>query len=209
MSELLKTGIYEIKNLINGKRYVGSTIRSFKDRWQSHRSKLNNNKHDNSYLQRAWNKYGSENFEFNILEVVEVQFCIVKEQYWMDHYDVLNDKFGYNLAPTAGNTTGYIYTEEVRQKLSILNSGENNPCYGRTGDKHPLFGKHHSEETKQKMRKSSEMFKYKVITPDNEEIIITNLREFCRNNNLGRCEVSKVVNGTQNKTKGYKITKII
>ena len=51
-----RIGIYGIRNLLNGKIYVGKTGMNFGDRWDSHRSLLNNGKHDNPHLQRAWDK---------------------------------------------------------------------------------------------------------------------------------------------------------
>lgn len=45
-------------------------------------------------------------------------------------------------------------SEETRQKLSEALSGENHPLYGRTCELHPLYGKHLSDEHKQKLSKS-------------------------------------------------------
>lgn len=61
-------GIYCIKNKVNDKYYIGSTSTSFKQRWSTHKNKLNQNTHANEYLQRSWNKYGVDNFEFSIVE---------------------------------------------------------------------------------------------------------------------------------------------
>jgi len=43
---------------------------NFGDRWDSHRSLLNAGKHNNPNLQKAWNEYGRDNFEFAVVEVV-------------------------------------------------------------------------------------------------------------------------------------------
>lgn len=61
------SGIYQIRNIINNKIYVGSTV-CFKNRWAVHLFLLDRNKHGNSHLQSAWNKYGKDNFIFEILE---------------------------------------------------------------------------------------------------------------------------------------------
>lgn len=61
-----KSGIYLIVNKVNGHRYIGSSV-NLKSRFLGHRNKLENSKHENSHLQRAWDKYGSESFEFKAL----------------------------------------------------------------------------------------------------------------------------------------------
>jgi len=55
------TGIYKIKNMINGRTYIGSAI-NFSRRMSSHVSLLNMNKHHSKYLQNSWNKHGEHNF---------------------------------------------------------------------------------------------------------------------------------------------------
>lgn len=64
----LKSGIYKIVNKVDGKYYVGST-KDFDKRWKKkHRKQLRANNHYNDKLQRAWNKYGENSFEFQIIE---------------------------------------------------------------------------------------------------------------------------------------------
>lgn len=65
-----KSGVYQIKNLKSGKVYIGSA-KEFKRRASQHQTQLINQKHRNQYLQNAWNKDGSENFLFEVLEVVD------------------------------------------------------------------------------------------------------------------------------------------
>lgn len=79
-------GIYSITNTVSGKVYIGSTV-DFDTRWAYHRSRLRCNKHDNSYLQRSWDKYGECAFEFSILECLDdFEKLIEVEQFWMDAY---------------------------------------------------------------------------------------------------------------------------
>ena len=63
-------GIYRIKNVINEKSYIGSSI-NIKSRIQRHKSELKNNKHSNLKLQRAYIKYGVSSFSYIIEEVFE------------------------------------------------------------------------------------------------------------------------------------------
>ncbi|MEN6292413.1 MAG: GIY-YIG nuclease family protein, partial [Methanobacterium sp.] len=60
-------GVYKISNKIDGKSYYGSS-KNIEKRWLRHKNELNKNKHINILLQRAWNKYGEENFIFSVVE---------------------------------------------------------------------------------------------------------------------------------------------
>jgi group I intron endonuclease len=65
-----KIGVYRIRNIVNGKVYIGSTTDSFSQRFSNHISQLNLGKHGNPHLLRSWKKYGADTFVFEILEEV-------------------------------------------------------------------------------------------------------------------------------------------
>lgn len=113
------SGIYLITNLVNGKVYVGSSV-DIRKRMNAHKSHLNNNKHDNPYLQKSWNKYGSDSFSFTVLEIVpDRENLLYREQHWMDTYQSYNNKIGYNINPTAGSPEGRKLSEEECLKRSL------------------------------------------------------------------------------------------
>jgi len=117
-----ETGVYKIINLINNKIYVGSsssTKDGFKDRIRTHIRLLNSKTHPNKHLQSAWDKYGSHNFSFQIIEVIEDKNKIIeREQFWIDFYCVTNPDIGYNLSPTANSQLGFRHSEESKKKMS-------------------------------------------------------------------------------------------
>ena len=99
LEDFKQIGVYEILNLINGKRYIGSTTMSFSKRLDHHRSMLRGGKHKNTYLQNAWNKYGEDNFLFRILKVVDKALTLEVEQSYLD--ECVNC---YNINPIASGT---------------------------------------------------------------------------------------------------------
>lgn len=118
MSNNKISGIYCIQNTENGKKYVGKS-KNIKHRWTVHKSHLNRNIHSNVYLQRAWNKYGKDGFEFRILE--ECDECLLpdKEIEHMKKLNATNSKYGYNLV---GNTQyGVDFNEDKINAMRIAN----------------------------------------------------------------------------------------
>jgi len=110
------SGVYKITNQVNGKIYIGSS-KNIKGRWRRHKSALRNDKHGNPHLQNAFNKYGSDNFEFAIVEkIVNVEDLIDREQHYMD---TLKPK--YNIRPKANWSE---MSEETKRKLSKANKGK-------------------------------------------------------------------------------------
>lgn len=63
------SGIYAIVNTASGRAYVGMAA-CFRDRWNKHRSDLDRNKHCCAALQADWSAFGSNSFEFQILEII-------------------------------------------------------------------------------------------------------------------------------------------
>lgn len=117
-------GVYVICNTVNGKVYIGSTIRSFASRWNEHQSRLTARKHVNKHLQSAWVKYGPSVFTFTAIEVVKDKALIIaREQYWIDWY-LENHKPGcYNKRAIANSNQGVRMSERNRQKRSAMMKG--------------------------------------------------------------------------------------
>lgn len=132
----MKSGVYIIKNLINNKVYVGSAS-NFQRRFYLHKRELNNNNHHSNHLQKSWNKYGSSNFEFIILENTECvkDVLLQTEQKYIDLYKSSNRKYGYNINPNAESSLGVKRSDEYKRKSSESRKGK------ISGDKNPMFGK--------------------------------------------------------------------
>src|SRR5579871_3988760 len=109
-------GIYAIINCVNQQRYVGSA-KNLLQRKQHHLGDLQAGKHKNSHLQRAYDHYGPDAFNFVILELVEhVENLLEREQHYID---TLNPE--YNIARTAGSNLGVQFTPEHRAKIGAYN----------------------------------------------------------------------------------------
>ncbi len=111
-------GVYVIRNLQNGKVYIGSTAINFRKRWREHRTTLLRGTHDSGHLQRAWNKYGESAFEFNILRVTKPEEAVLVEQSFIDFYQACDPKRGYNILPLAGRSAGFKHSEEFKASVS-------------------------------------------------------------------------------------------
>lgn len=108
------SGIYQIYNPINNKRYVWSSI-DIENRFKQHIRKLKINKHCNCHLQNAWNKYGDQ-LQFLILEYCEPDQLIETEQYYIDYYNSANREFGYNIDKCVSHF-GHSLSEETKEKI--------------------------------------------------------------------------------------------
>ncbi len=164
------SGIYCIENIINGMRYIGKTV-DLINRFCGHRSELNKNKHPNSYLQNAWNKYGEENFRFYVLEYAEREKLADLEKLYISLYKTNNRKYGYNLTDGGEGTLGLIFTEEHRRKLSEKRKGRKA-----------------SEETKNKMkgRKKTDEERRKLSLANKGKKISPELSPIFRDYKLGK-----------------------
>lgn len=110
--DLEASAIYEIRNRLNGKRYVGSA-KCFRIRWNGHRALLRKGAHHSRHLQSAWNLAGEEAFQFSILKTCPPEALLVEEQAILDA-----EAPAYNVCPTAGNTLGRLHSPDTRAKIA-------------------------------------------------------------------------------------------
>jgi group I intron endonuclease len=134
--------IYRITNMLDGMQYIGVTTDP-KRRFAAHCRPA---KTTRLLLKNAIHKYGKENFKMDVILQSTQSYCYEMERKLISAYDTIKPN-GYNLSAGGMGSLGLI--------------GKINGCHGRTGEKHPNFGKpgyrlgvFHTKETKAKMRES-------------------------------------------------------
>jgi group I intron endonuclease len=132
----MNKGIYKITNLINNKVYIGQS-KNINNREWNHFYWLERGEHHNEHLQKSYNKYGKENFVFEVLE--ETIDLDIRELFWINEYGGVNSELNYNLKdPKSKEWSDYVRVKHGKKML-----GENNPN----------FGKNWTEEQKEKLSK--------------------------------------------------------
>lgn len=176
--ELMRSGIYKIRNIKNNKIYIGSALHFRKRKWE-HDSMLFRGKHHSRHLQASYNKHGEDCFVFEIVEYVDDKTKLIeREQYYID---ILKPE--YNGSMVAGSVLGVKQSKETIKKRIATRRANGQPWISekqRLGLKETSKGNQnhkghkHTEEMKSK---ASELAKERCSTEE--------FREFMRKVNLG------------------------
>lgn len=192
--------VYKITNLVNGKAYVGQTVRSIERRFKEHCEHSNKNR----LLSNAIRKYDKKNFKIEVLSVANSRNELdAKEHEYIIKFNTLSPN-GYNLKDGGNSST---YSETARKNMSKAkdgyipwnkglnksldsrvgkqgSSGSNNPNFGKQGHwagkkMPPDFGKKVSES------KSGRKFTVtdKYLASMKEVGIKNSIRILCHQNN--------------------------
>ena len=108
------SGLYKITNIENGHFYIGSSENIYK-RWRRHRYELTHQRHHSAYLQRAWDKYGENNFTWELLTLVEPPQLLEEEAFWIT---VLAPAYNVGSVGGGDNFSNNPKKEEIRLKMS-------------------------------------------------------------------------------------------
>lgn len=168
-------GIYCIKNIQNGKRYIGQS-KNIRTRISQHFSDLGGMRHGNPVLQRAWNKYGKDSFTWEVLKE-----CAYNElDFWEIAYikELQSDRhsMGYNIE--RGGVKTKPMNEETKKKISLANTGRKRSLESRrkqsesmkgkyTGEKNHRFGTHLTPEWAEKLHTAA---KNRIITDQERKL---------------------------------------
>lgn len=195
--------VYMHINKINGKRYIGQTIK------QNHISGRFGYKGNNyakcTYFYRAIKKYGWDNFDHYIIQKnLTKEEADKLERLNILAFNTANNKFGYNLK--FGGEAGGKLSEEVKQKISNSEKGRHLTEEHKKNISKAKKGKHFSEEYRQKMSETHKGINAKKVgqyTLDGKLICIydsmTEAKKYGYNPNL----ISMCCTGQRNKHKGY------
>lgn len=108
--------IYAIRNILNGKMYIGKTeYDNPTKRFKRHIAERHRARCCDRALYRALNNYGVENFNFQILEETTSELASEREQYYIQLYDTYHN--GYN-ETLGGDGSPYVIleTEEILRR---------------------------------------------------------------------------------------------
>jgi len=110
-------GVYEIRNTLNNKVYIGSSINVSK-RLNAHRNHLKRGAHESVHLQSSWNKHGADAFQFKQLLVCAEKDILFYEQRIMDGYKANQREFGYNKRIVVETCAGMKLSDEHKAKIA-------------------------------------------------------------------------------------------
>ncbi len=114
-------GVYCIRNKVNGKRYLGSSVNCYHRIKSQHLDKLRRGTHNNPHLQSSFKKYTENAFEYFIVELCKEKDMLIREQWHMDNSKCLDRRFGYNINTKAEKT---ILTDEQCEKIRLSKLGK-------------------------------------------------------------------------------------
>lgn len=144
-----ETGIYRIVCNINGKYYIGSA-QDVAQRWKNHVTLLRLKRHHSIHLQRAWNRYGADNFTLEVIERCTLENLIEREQHYLDTLCPFHGR-GYNISPTAGSTRGAKRTPEQIERMAVFFRGRKLTPEHRAKISAAGKGRRHSPATRAKL----------------------------------------------------------
>jgi group I intron endonuclease len=210
--------VYQHRNKINGKVYIGITMQTPEQRWR-HGEGYKSSPHFYAAIQ----KYGWDNFEHNILfqNLTKEEAC-KKEQELIAKYNSMNREYGYN--STSGGDI-FVMNEETKQKISQSLMGNKNglghPCSEEKKKKisEAQKGRRLTEEHKQKLSEAakkrhtpcSEQAKENIRKASHkkpvycEELnkVFESVQECSRQLGIPATNISKLCNGRGKTLKGY------
>lgn len=148
--------IYLITNMINKKQYVGQTKRpDIQDRWRQHKHKM-----AGRHLVGAYNKYGVENFKYQIICICFDEDCDKYEEEYIKKFNTMSPN-GYNLK--GGGHFSKLHPEsleKMKESLKRVWTEEKRKEFGEKmkGENASNYGKKTSEETKGKLSEKGKKY---------------------------------------------------
>lgn len=208
--------IYKLTNTVNGKVYIGQTIQPLADRMHQHKTEKR------AYCRRLFHareKYGWDAFEVEVLEEfppgIPISYLNVMEEYYIALYDSTHKDKGYNIlsgglnripgeetrklisAATTKRNLGSTLSEETKDKIRQKAIGRKYSDETKKKQSERLTGREVSQETRDKLheKQKSRMKSFTLVSPEGEKVEGSNLCQFCKDNDLQRSQLQKVLKG--------------
>lgn len=181
------TGIYRIYDTVTNKSYIGQS-KNIYHRWQCHKYDLKNNRHNNEYLQKAYNENPCR-FVYDVLCLCNDTELNKLEDLYISLFRTADRKYGYNVELLSSGKDRI--AEETKKKISALQMGNKYMVGVKLSD---TWRKHLSE---------AQPHKKKIKCIDTGEIY-ESFAEAARKTGLNRTKIVAVCTGHRNKTGGLR-----
>ena len=161
-------GIYKITNIVNNKSYIGIST-DIEERWCQHKNQYNWQREKNKTLYQAFQKYGLENFTFEVLEECKITELSEKEKYYVNKYDTYHN--GYNETAGGEDFHGDSHPGHKLQKEDVMDIRMRYKNLERKNEVYKLYKSRIGESGFSKIWKG-ETWKGimdEVYTPENKE----------------------------------------
>jgi group I intron endonuclease len=157
----MSASIYRITNTVNGKCYVGQTIRKLQARWKHHC--YDANKYNTTRFHHAIRKYGPDTFTVELLEETTAEQLNDRERYWIAELQP-----AYNM--TEGGQDNSRPDDEVRAKMSDARKGKKFKDEHRAKIGEANRRRRWTPESREKIGK---FHRNKKLTPEHREILVS------------------------------------
>ena len=207
--------IYLITNTLNGKKYVGQTVQPLQKRMRAHRW-ISSSTQKNMPIAHAIQKHGWSNFEVEVLCNCNSQEELNEKEVFYSRLHNTMSPDGYNLrvgngpgtmaestkAKISASNTGKVVSEETKQKSSLAHQGQTLSEVNKEKLRQMYKGQKLSDLAYQNALKAT-VKTYQFLNPAGEPQTVTNLREFCRVQDLNYLSMHKVAAGRRKSHKGW------
>lgn len=204
---MAESGVYCIRNEIDGKCYVGKST-NIPKRWKEHKALLRKGHHHNKHLQCAWNCYGEDSFNFMVLEYANPEELGELEIAYISKHKAFGEN-GYNFTMGGdGGLLGMPKTEETRHKISKANKGRQHTPEEKAKVSKALKGRTLSDEHREKIGLANKVSHVKSVLCVETGQVFNSLKEAGNYFNTDCSNIGHVCNGRQEKAKGFHFTYI-
>ena len=204
--------IYKATNIVDGKSYIGRTVRTLRERKNCHLCASKNKDYYKAVFYNAIRKYGFDSLKWEILENCVDSYSLSMAEEWYIRYFGTMVPFGYNMSFGGGSNKGWKMSKESRLKIKQARLGTKQPLsvrrkisksnlkiqhlIDRNGNKNGMYGR--------KGINSPTAKKYVITFPDGREKTIVGIKEFSRIEGLDSSSMVKCAKGKCGSHKGYR-----
>lgn len=154
--------IYMIENILNGKFYIGKTVKTVEERFKQHIRCAKRGV--NRKLYDAMNHYGIDQFVFYVIEdnIQSEDVLNEREKYWITKLNAIEN--GYNMAEGGDGGASIVpkhWDENHHANFYdyLYNRGGRELISKRMKENNPMKGRKHTKESREKMSQSKEKYK--------------------------------------------------